>query len=80
MFHWFSGGQMLWMALSWLFGILLFVVIIWIVARAIRPGDAEHSPEAILRRRYAAGEINTEEFESRLATLRKGRSEPGSAR
>ncbi len=31
------------------------------------------TPEAILRRRYASGEIDTDEFERRLSTLREGR-------
>jgi putative membrane protein len=70
--YWFDGGHMIWMTLSWLIGILLLVGFLSVLFRAVRPGEAE-SPEAILRRRYAAGEIDTEEFERRLATLRKGK-------
>ena len=64
---------MIWMTLSWLIGIGLLVVLLSILFRAVRPGETGESPEAILRRRYAAGEIDTEEFERRLSTLRKGR-------
>jgi putative membrane protein len=71
--YWFDGGHMIWMTLSWLIGIGLFVALLWVLFRAVRPGAADQSPEAILRRRYAAGEIDTEELERRLTTLRKGR-------
>jgi len=33
--------------------------------------DSHESPESILKRRYAAGEINSDEFERRLAELRR---------
>jgi putative membrane protein len=69
--HWFNEGHMIWMGLWWLLGIALFVVLLWAVLRAVRPSETEPSPEAILRRRYAAGEIHTEEFDRRMATLRK---------
>jgi uncharacterized membrane protein len=61
---------MLWMGFWWLIGIGLFIALLWFLADAIRPSQPE-SPETILRRRYATGEIDTEEFERRLAMLRK---------
>lgn len=64
---------MIWMALFWLIGVGFFVALLWGLFRAVRPGEADPSPEAILRRRYAAGEIDTDEFERRIATLRKGK-------
>jgi uncharacterized membrane protein len=64
---------MIWMTVSWLIGIGFFVALLWLLFRAFRPGETGESPEAILRRRYASGEIDTEEFERRLSTLRKGR-------
>ncbi len=69
--YWFGGAHMIWMTLSWLIGIALLVAFLWILFRSVRPGEADQSPEAILKRRYAAGEIDTEEFERRLITLRK---------
>ena len=72
--YWFNGGHMIWMTLSWLIGIGLFVALLWLLVRTVSPGQLDQSsPETILRRRYAAGEIDTEEFERRLATLRKAK-------
>jgi putative membrane protein len=67
---------MIWMTLWWLVGIVFFVALVWVLVRAVsagQTGQVDQSPETILRRRYAAGEIDTEEFERRLATLRKGK-------
>jgi uncharacterized membrane protein len=69
--HWFDGGHMIWMSLWWLVGIVLFVALVWTLFRAIRSAQPDQSPETILRRRYAAGEMDTAEFEARLAALRK---------
>jgi putative membrane protein len=74
--YWFNGGHMIWMTLWWLVGIVFLVALVWVVVRALnagQPGQGDQSPETILRRRYAAGEIDAEEFERRLATLRKTR-------
>ena len=72
MHYWFSGGHMIWMAISWIVGIGLFAMLIWFLAVAVSGrSPARSSPEEILRRRYAAGEINTEEYERHLAELRK---------
>ena len=60
-------------AMSWLFGVGLFVALLWALFRGVRPGETREKPEAILRRRYASGEIDTDEFERRLSTLREGR-------
>ena len=72
MHYWPAGGHAIWMLISWLVGIGLLVGIVWLLVSAFtvrtQPND---SPESILRRRYAAGEINKEEFEQRLDTLRK---------
>ena len=72
MHYWFNGGHMIWMAISWLMGIGLFSMLIWLLVVAVngRP-EANRSPEEILRRRYASGEVETEEYERRLEELRK---------
>ena len=72
MHYWFAGGHMIWMLISWLVGIGLLIGLVWFLVSGLA-GRTPHSdsPESILRRRYAAGEINTEEFEQRLAALRK---------
>jgi putative membrane protein len=65
----YMGG---WMWLWWLllFGGLLAVT--WGVARAFttgsRPRD-ERTPREILDRRYARGELTTEEYQERLRVL-----------
>jgi putative membrane protein len=62
------------MMLGWLFGILLLFFLIWAIARVTgspRVGPREESPEAILKRRYARGEVDREEYERRLSDLRK---------
>lgn len=75
MHYWFSGGHMIWMAISWLVGIGLFVMMSWLLVTAIRGSNPPGScPEEILCRRYAAGEIDTNEYERRLEELRKTKS------
>ncbi len=69
---WNYGGHMAWMWVWWLLGLTLLGVIIWAVARTAAPhGPAgDDSPEAILKRRYARGELNRDEYEQRLKDLR----------
>jgi putative membrane protein len=75
MHYWFYGGHMIWMAIWWLGGIGLLFMFIWLLADAISGrSSANDSPEDILRRRYAAGGIDTEEYERRLKELRKTKS------
>lgn len=67
------AGHMGWMWLWWLVGLALLVVLVWAVVRAAAPpapGD-QQSPEAILKGRYARGELDRQEYERRLADLRK---------
>ena len=63
------------MAISWLVGIGLFSMLVWLLIVAVngRP-EARRSAEEILRHRYASGEIDTEEYERRLDELRKTKS------
>lgn len=68
MMGWHWGWGLLWLVVA--------VLVVWGVARAIasggeRPGGpAGEGAEEALRRRYAKGEINREEFEERLKVLR----------
>ena len=68
------GTHMGWMWLWWIVGVGLLVLLVWAVARAAgspSPPRGEDSPETILKRRYARGEVDREEYDRRLTDLRK---------
>lgn len=68
-----AGWMGFWMAFWWIGGIAVLILLVWIVARAAN-GPAmrgEEPPEQILKRRYARGDIDREEYERRLTDLRK---------
>jgi uncharacterized membrane protein len=72
MHYWFDGGHMIWMTISWLVVIGLFTALLGLLMFAVGRGtESGESAEEILRRRYAAGEMGTEEYENRLEELRK---------
>lgn len=63
-----------WMALWWLLGIALVVLVVWALVRGLpfgQGGGAGESPEQILKRRYAKGEIDRETYERMLGDLKK---------
>ena len=69
------GGMMVWMLLWGLLGLALLIAIIlgtvWAIRRWSGPegqGRVE-SPEELLRRRFAAGEMDEDEYLSRRAHL-----------
>lgn len=69
---WFWGMHLFW----WLFWIILIVLVLWLSGplgrnRARAPRE---TPLEILQRRYAAGEISTEEYEERKSRLERDRS------
>ena len=57
-----------------LFGLGLMAVLVWVLLasarRGVPGGGREESPEQILKRRYARGEIEPEEYRRRLEELR----------
>lgn len=56
----------------WLICIALFAVLIYVIVSSVgrkEPRPATKTPREILERRYAAGEISTEEFRERTETL-----------
>jgi len=61
----FDGGWHTgWMALWWVLGAGLIGVLAWAVIRASRPSSGvPESPEEILRRLYARGELDQETFQ-----------------
>ena len=71
-YYWFDGGHMIWMTLSWLIIAGLFVLLLSYFVGGSRPPQSNESPEAILKRRYAAGEIDTEEFDASALNIAEG--------
>jgi putative membrane protein len=67
------GWMGFWMVFGWIIGLAVLILLVWIVARAASgpSGRAEESPEQILKRRYARGEMDREDYERRLSDLRK---------
>ena len=61
----------------WLFWPAILVVVAYVVYRLAVPSRGDRSrnpsqtPETILKHRYASGEIGKEEYERRLADLRR---------
>lgn len=72
MHRWNDGWHMGWMTLWWILGIAGLALLFGYLVRA--PRDVERSaetPDAVLRRRYAAGEINGETFQRMTDDLRQ---------
>lgn len=68
------GEHMGWMGVWWVVGLAVLLLLVWVVARAAGlpgSGRTEESPETVLKRRYAQGDIDREEFDCRLTGLRK---------
>lgn len=62
-----------WMGLWMVFWLAVLILLVWIVAQAAGGPSwrTDETPEQILKRRYARGEIEREEYERRLSDLRK---------
>jgi len=74
MWGWDAGGGWLMMGIGMLIWVAVIALVVWLVIRAVgqRPGGGgSESAEDLLRRRYASGEIDAEEYQSRLETLRR---------
>ena len=70
---WDYGWHMGWMMTGWsIFWTLIVLGAMWLVLRSgtLVPGQTD-SPETVLKRRYAHGDIDREEYERRLNDLRK---------
>lgn len=75
-----SWNEMGWLGMGvgmLIWGVVL-VVVVWLIVRGLmalerrEPSrDRSDSAEELLRRRFASGEIDSEEYESRLAALRR---------
>ncbi len=67
-FNFFGGGMMIFW---WVLIILLVVVIVSALMNNSTQSRPQESPMDILKRRYASGEIDKEEFEERKKELLK---------
>ncbi len=70
--HGFMGDG-LWMGMMWFWPLLLVAVVVavlWAVLRGSRREEQER-PEEILKRRYARGEIDEEEYRRKMDELRR---------
>ena len=74
-----AGG---WIAMA-LFWIGVIILVVWLVVRAfpgsrrddgVGSGQPGETPEQVLDRRFAAGEVDVATYESMRATLRANRS------
>ncbi len=61
----------------WIFWIVVIIALVWLFSQQRRSGEPSRppreSPLELLQRRYAAGEISTEEYEERRARLERDR-------
>lgn len=63
---WMGGMHWFW----WVFWVIFVIVLVWAVTRSSSPPPPhQETPLEILKRRYAEGEISTEEFERRKSRL-----------
>ena len=71
--HWNGGWHMGWMGLWWILIVPVLMAVVWYaLSAARRRGDgAQESPEQVMKRRYANGEIDREAYERMLENLRK---------
>ena len=64
-----GGFGWLAMSLGWLVFLALTVAVMWLLLRASAPKDSGGAKQ-ILDQRYARGEIDDQEYQQRLRTLR----------
>lgn len=69
---WYSGWHMGWMGIWWIAGAAIIAIVLWLAIKAARgSGESGDSPETVLKRRYAKGEVDQPTYERMLAELRK---------
>lgn len=71
--HWNGDWHMGWMGLWWILIIPVLIAVVWFAISAARrrSDGAPESPEQVLNRHYANGEIDNETYERKLEELRK---------
>lgn len=61
--HRMGGGWFMWLIWIILIGVIVYIALAWTKRSRPTLGMTEESPEGILKKRYAKGEITREEFE-----------------
>lgn len=71
--HWDGYWHMGWMWIWWLLILVVVAAVAWVVVTAARKsgGPAQETPEQVLKRRYAKGEIDRETYQRMLEDLRR---------
>lgn len=71
--HFWNGAEhVAWMGLWWILGAAIVATMVRALVKSARdPGRANDSPESILKRRYASGEIDRQTYERVLGELGK---------
>ena len=68
------GNHMAWMGIWWVLGLMVLIVLVWasLARQDGKPENgSEESPETILKRRYARGDMDRDDYERRLTELRR---------
>ncbi|MFW6093159.1 MAG: SHOCT domain-containing protein [Pseudomonadota bacterium] len=73
MWNWEHHDMMGGMGLVWLLIAIVIAAVVWVSigARYRRRRDEEETPEQVVKRRYANGEIDRETYEKTLEDLRR---------
>lgn len=68
-----TGWGWFWMSLSMAIGVAVLALLVVLVVRASAPADRRTDDDAlaVVRRRYASGEIDLDEYRRRSAELQK---------
>ena len=69
----YMGSMGWWMVLWWGFGLVVLALLAWVIAKTARGFSMRsgETPEQILKRRYARGEIDRDDYQRRLEDVRR---------
>lgn len=70
MHGWNGDGHMSWMGIWWLVGAAIIAVVVWALVRSSLLNGSSKSPEQVIKRRYAKGEIDQATYQRMLAEIK----------